>query len=263
MDIVIETLRGSRAKFNYDIEKGCFAFRKMLPLGMAFPFDFGFIPGTIGQDGNPLDAVIISEVQTFTGCHIDCRLIGCLQAQQQGGGTTIGNNYYLFVPEGSIEFRQIDTFGQIPRQLIHELEAFFVQYNELESKKFKVIKWTSAKDALAPLEMAKQDVPASCMVQLFLPYFDPDGRQFPRSYYNGLKQQLVEKFGGISMYEQAPITGLWKENEQAVQRDRLMIFEVMATTIDVDYWRALKEKLQKKFRQQEVLIRRMNIGVVK
>lgn len=72
------------------------------------------------------------------------------------------------------------------------------------------------------------------MVQLFIPYFD--ARQtVPNQPYNCLKEQLTGKFGGISMWEEAPVTGLWKSEEQSVQKDRLLIFEVLATTMDTDY----------------------------
>lgn len=145
--VIIETPAGSREKYNYDNDSGAFICKKLLPLGMVFPFDFGFIPNTKGQDGDPLDAMVISEYKTFPGCRVDCRLVGMLKAEQTEGGKTMRNDRYFFVPENSLVYEHIKTVGDFPVQLLKELLAFFVNYNKAQGKHFEPIKIESAVNA--------------------------------------------------------------------------------------------------------------------
>src|SRR4051812_46579587 len=74
MDIIIETPKGSRQKYTYNKELKLFRLKKVLAPGLVFPFDFGFIPGTKGEDGDPFDVLVLSEYQTFPGCIVDVRI---------------------------------------------------------------------------------------------------------------------------------------------------------------------------------------------
>jgi inorganic pyrophosphatase len=74
MDIIIESPKGSRIKYKFDNEYRLFRLHKILPAALVFPFDFGFIPGTTGEDGDPIDVMVLSEFQGFPGCLLDCRL---------------------------------------------------------------------------------------------------------------------------------------------------------------------------------------------
>jgi inorganic pyrophosphatase len=145
--IIIETPRDSREKYSYDPEQKGFVLKKLLPLGMAFPFDFGFIPGTKGEDGDPLDAMLLSEFRTFPGCHVECRLIGMLKAEQSEEANMIRNDRYFFVPESSLLYQHIQTTGDLPAQLVKELLTFFITYNKEEGKEFKPLKVLAAKEA--------------------------------------------------------------------------------------------------------------------
>ena len=98
MEIIIETTKGSNVKYKYDEESLCFKVKKILPMGMVFPYHFGFIPGTKGEDGDPLDGMVISEFSSFTGAHIECRLIGALLTSQTTKGKMIHNDRYFFIP---------------------------------------------------------------------------------------------------------------------------------------------------------------------
>lgn len=153
-NIVVETPKDSREKYMYDPELKSYILKKLLPLGMVFPFDFGFLPGTKGEDGDPLDAMILSEFKTFPGCRIECRLIGVLKAKQTEKGKTIRNDRYFFVPCNSLVYQHIQTSSDLPAQLLKELLKFFETYNEEEGKQFKPINVLSAKKAAALL--AKQ-----------------------------------------------------------------------------------------------------------
>jgi len=145
--IIIETPKGSREKYSYDPKQKSFVLKKLLPLGMVFPFDFGFLPGTKGEDGDPLDAMLLSEFKTFPGCRVECRLIGMLKAKQSEENKTIRNDRYFFVPESSLLYQHIQTTDDLPAQLIKELLTFFVTYNKEEGKEFEPLQVLPAKKA--------------------------------------------------------------------------------------------------------------------
>src|SRR4051794_14489933 len=85
---IIETPKGRRSKFSYDRESGLFQLKFLLPQGMSFPFDFGFIPSTVAGDGDPLDILVIMDEPTHVGCLVEVRVIGVLQASQTQDGKT-------------------------------------------------------------------------------------------------------------------------------------------------------------------------------
>jgi inorganic pyrophosphatase len=145
--VVIETPKKSSEKYSFDKKSGYFKLKKILPEGMAFPFDFGFIPGSKGQDGDPLDALVISEFKSFPGCMIECRLIGAMLAEQADKNKKIRNDRYFFVPELSKQFAAVNEIIDIPDHIISELENFFVQYNRAEQKEFKILETVTAKKA--------------------------------------------------------------------------------------------------------------------
>jgi inorganic pyrophosphatase len=74
MLIIIESPKGSPQKYNYDVETGTCYLKKILPAGMVFPYDFGMIPGTKGEDGDPLDALLLNEYPGFPGCRVECQV---------------------------------------------------------------------------------------------------------------------------------------------------------------------------------------------
>src|ERR1043165_905957 len=79
---IIETPKGCRNKFDYDPESDLFMLGGLLPAGMMFPFDFGFIPSTLGQDGDPLDILVLMDAPAHVGCMIEVRIIGVITAEQ-------------------------------------------------------------------------------------------------------------------------------------------------------------------------------------
>jgi inorganic pyrophosphatase len=88
---------------------------KILPTGLVFPFGFGFIPGTKGEDGDPLD-IIISELKSFPGCCMDCRIIGAITANQtERDGETVRNDRFLAVHQISELFKNIHSFTGLPK----------------------------------------------------------------------------------------------------------------------------------------------------
>src|SRR5690606_37300903 len=97
--VVIETPRGKDHKYDYDPVSGYFQLKKVMPAGLVFPFDFGYIPGTKGGDSDPLDVLVISELQTITGCAMDCRIIGAFTAEQtERDGQKMRNDRFVAIP---------------------------------------------------------------------------------------------------------------------------------------------------------------------
>jgi inorganic pyrophosphatase len=136
---MIESPKGSNQKFDYDPVEKRFKLSKILPAGMVFPFDFGMIPGTQGEDGDPLDIMVISQGAAFPGCLVDCRVIGALKAEQtERNGDKVRNDRFIGIPEVSHLFSEISTLEELPETITNQLAAFFRNYNEQAGKKFKV-----------------------------------------------------------------------------------------------------------------------------
>jgi inorganic pyrophosphatase len=145
---MIECPKGYNQKFDFDPKERRFKLSKILPAGLVFPFDFGMIPGTQGEDGDPLDIIIVSEGTTFPGCLVDCRIIGALKAEQtERDGDTIRNDRFIGIPNVSQLFADIQTLEQLPQGIVNQLEAFFKNYNEQAGKRFRVTERLSAKQA--------------------------------------------------------------------------------------------------------------------
>jgi inorganic pyrophosphatase len=141
IDVIIETPRGSNLKYAYEPESGFFKIKRALPAGMIFPYDFGFIPNTKGEDGDPLDIIVISEFTSFPGCKMECRLIGTIVAKQsegKGKQNKIRNDRLLGVPLQSVVFEKTHSINNLPQKMLKELQAFFIQYNQMENKTFTV-----------------------------------------------------------------------------------------------------------------------------
>jgi len=137
---IIESPKGSMQKYDYIPEEQRFRLTKILPAGMTFPFDFGFIPDTKGEDGDPLDVIVISELSNFPGCLVDIRLIGALQAEQtERDGSTVRNGRFIGIPIVSQVFPNINELSELPDNILNQIEHFFKNYNEQAGKVFKVV----------------------------------------------------------------------------------------------------------------------------
>src|SRR5579862_3043354 len=135
---IIETPKGSRNKFDYDPESNLFMLGGLLPEGMLFPFDFGFIPSTLGDDGDPLDILVLMDAPAHVGCLIDVRLVGVISAEQIQNGKKETNDRLLSVAIHSYDHEDIVTIDDISKTLLSQLEEFFVSYNKQRGKKFRI-----------------------------------------------------------------------------------------------------------------------------
>jgi inorganic pyrophosphatase len=137
LNVIAETPKGSRNKFKYDEEQSLFKLGGVLPIGSSFPFDFGFIPSTLGEDGDPLDALILMDEPAFPGCIIASRLIGVIEAEQTQEGKTERNDRLIAVASTSRIHQSIEALSDVDSHLLDEIEHFFISYNEVKGKEFK------------------------------------------------------------------------------------------------------------------------------
>ncbi|MCA1818233.1 MAG: inorganic diphosphatase [Acidobacteria bacterium] len=138
MNVVIETPKGSRNKFNYDDALGLFKLGGVLPAGAVFPFDFGFVPATLGGDGDPLDVLVLMDEPAFTGCLVEARLVGVVEAlQTERDGERTRNDRLIAVASEAHLHKGIRRLGQLDEHLVEEIEHFFVSYNEVKGKTFE------------------------------------------------------------------------------------------------------------------------------
>ncbi len=154
--VVIETPKGSRNKIDYDPELKAFVLAKTLPEGMVFPYDFGFIPQTLGEDGDPLDALVLMPETLGPGCLVHCRLLGVIEATQSAPkGRKIRNDRYLGVSDAAAEFRNLKKPDDLPGGMLDQLEKFFINYNALEGRTFRLRGVAGPKGALKAIRRAQ------------------------------------------------------------------------------------------------------------
>jgi len=137
--VIIETPKGSRNKFKYDEKLRIFRLHKVLPLGAVFPFDFGFVPSTRAEDGDPVDVLVVMDEPTFTGCLVPVRLLGVIEAEQTEKGKTFRNDRLVGVVETPLNQPAIRTLMDLGRSRLDEIEHFFVSFNQAEGRQFKPI----------------------------------------------------------------------------------------------------------------------------
>ena len=135
--VVVDTPKGSRNKYKYDETLGLYRLSKVLPLGLAFPYDFGFIPSTRAEDGDPLDVLLLGEEALFPGCLVTVRLVGVIQAEQTEPGKTFRNDRLMGAIETSVNRPVIQTLEDLQPERLDEIESFFMAYNHLEGRYFK------------------------------------------------------------------------------------------------------------------------------
>src|SRR5437763_2496494 len=139
VQVVIETPKGSRNKYAFDPDRRSFTLKKVLPEGMVFPHDFGFIPSTEAEDGDPLDVLILMDQPAFPGCVVEARLIGMIEGEQKEDGKTQRNDRLLAVAESSHTHSDVRSVSDLNRSLLKEVEEFFVNYHTNDGTKFKVL----------------------------------------------------------------------------------------------------------------------------
>jgi inorganic pyrophosphatase len=137
---VVETPKGCRSKFAYEPAEAIFLLKKLLPDGMSFPVDFGFIPGTVAQDGDPLDVMVLHDEPLPVGAVAKVRLLGVIEAQQSQDGKTLRNDRLMAVTTASHLYSQLKRVEDLGDEYMRNLEEFFVNYNRLSGKGFEIVR---------------------------------------------------------------------------------------------------------------------------
>ena len=156
LNVIIETPKGSRNKYVFDTDLGVFRLKKMLPTGAIFPFDFGFVPQTLAEDGDPLDVLLLMEEPAFPGCLIQARLVGIIEARQTKKGKTTRNDRLIAVACGAEMFCKVDSMDTLNDELLRQIEHFFISYNRFEGKKFSPIRRSGPAQARRKVEAARK-----------------------------------------------------------------------------------------------------------
>jgi|SRR4051812_13884739 inorganic pyrophosphatase len=158
IDVIIETPKGSRNKYAFDEDSKAFKLKKTLPTGAAFPFDFGMIPGTKGEDGDPLDVLVIMDEPTYPGVIVESRIIGALKAKQtERDNKTMRNDRLIAVAVESNMYKLLKEIRDLNKHVRDEIEQFFISYNELAGKKFKPEGWSNASVTMRMIQKQKLD----------------------------------------------------------------------------------------------------------
>ena len=152
--VVIETPKGSRNKYKYDPKLGIFKLSRVLPDGMEFPYDFGFVPSTEGDDGDPVDVLLLMDEPAFAGCMIESRLIGVIEGEQEKNGQKERNDRLLAVALESHTHSDLKDIADLNPTLVKELGEFFVNYHQLHGSTFRVLGVKGPKQATRLLEKA-------------------------------------------------------------------------------------------------------------
>jgi inorganic pyrophosphatase len=154
LNVVVDTPKGSRNKYKFDERHGQWRLSKVLPQGMSFPYDFGFLPSTRGDDGDPLDVLLLMDEPAFPGCVVPARLIGVLEAEQTENGKVIHNDRLIAVVETPYNPAELHSLEEVSRQRLDEIEHFFVSYNQAEGRQFRPLARRGADRARELLEDA-------------------------------------------------------------------------------------------------------------
>jgi inorganic pyrophosphatase len=140
VEVVVEVPKGSRNKYEFDHDSGRIKLDRVLYSSVHYPADYGFIEGTLAEDGDEVDILVLIEEPTFSGCMLDAKPIGMLQMRDEKGP----DNKVLGVPINDPYWRHVDDIHEIPPHLLNEIENFFLTYKRLEAKVVTSEGWEDA-----------------------------------------------------------------------------------------------------------------------
>ena len=139
IQVIIETPKGCRNKYAFDPEQKIFELKQVLPAGMAFPYDFGFIPSTLAEDGDPVDVLVLMDEPAFPGCLLKCRLVGIIEGQQVKKKQKERNDRIVAVEQQNHSNAHVKRVEDLGKKFVRELEEFFVNYHKLVGKKYEIL----------------------------------------------------------------------------------------------------------------------------
>lgn len=150
--VIVEIPKGSRNKYEWDERLGGFRYDRMLFSSVHYPADYGFIPETLAEDGDTLDALVLVSEPTFTGCIIESKPVGLFKMWDEKGA----DDKILCVPVGDPLWNYIDDIEEVPPHLLNEIGHFFDVYKDLEAKKTAIEGWEGREAALRIIEASRK-----------------------------------------------------------------------------------------------------------
>jgi inorganic pyrophosphatase len=150
--MIVEIPKNSSNKYEYDAAAGLFRLDRPLYSPMHYPGDYGFIPGTLAEDNDPLDILCLVEHASFSGCLIEVRPVGVLDMEDNQEG----DQKVIAVPKRSPRAEQIHTIDQLFPHLRREIEHFFSIYKELEGRRTHLLGWGGPKEARAAIVKSRE-----------------------------------------------------------------------------------------------------------
>jgi len=149
---VVEIPKGSRNKYEYDKDMEAFALDRVLYSPFHYPAEYGIIPKTLWDDGDPMDILVMMDEATFPGCIIETRPIGVMRMLDGGES----DDKILGVPVNDPRFSDIKDISQVPEQFLKEVEHFFTEYKRLEGKETKDLGWENAEKAFESIKHSEE-----------------------------------------------------------------------------------------------------------
>jgi inorganic pyrophosphatase len=147
LQVIIETPKGSRNKYAFDESNGLFSLKRVLPAGMTFPYDFGFVPRTRAEDGDPVDVLVLMDEPAFVGCLLQFRIIGIIEGEQGKKKEQERNDRVVAIEMDNHSFADIEHVDDLGNQFVNELEEFFVNYHDLSGEKYRILGARGPKEA--------------------------------------------------------------------------------------------------------------------
>lgn len=146
INVLIEIPAGSKNKYEFDKDMNAFALDRVLFASVQYPYDYGFVPNTLADDGDPLDGMVIMDRPTFPGCVIAARPIGMLEMIDGGDR----DEKILCVPEEDPRYKDVTSLEDIAAHRLDEIAEFFRTYKNLEKKVTEILGWQDL-DKVTPL----------------------------------------------------------------------------------------------------------------
>ena len=156
VDAFVEIPKGSQNKYEFDVKKGHFVLDRVLYGSVHYPGEYGFIPNTIAEDGDPLDILVLSNVPTFPGCMVKARVLGALEMVDDKGRDV----KILAALDNDPRYDELQTLKDVPHHILKEIEHFFQIYKQLEGKETAVDGWRDLDFALKVIEESRNNFAA-------------------------------------------------------------------------------------------------------
>ncbi len=153
VNTIIEIPKGSNAKYEMDKDTGLLRLDRVLYSAMFYPHNYGFIPQTLGEDNDPLDILVLSQIAVVPLCIVEARIIGVMRMLDQGEG----DDKIIAVASQDVSVSYINSIAELPIYLLNELKNFFQEYKKLEKKTVKVKDFQSVGTAKKIIEKAIKD----------------------------------------------------------------------------------------------------------